>query len=105
MKKLTLASVALVASIAAGGCADTIAPDEFNSEIDADVAVVAADAAVADVVVMTSQMGFGPQSAPGLGRFGSGPLAGGNAFGFARAVTYYDASGAVQDAYDELTTA
>ncbi len=49
MKKLTLASVALVASIAAGGCADTTAPDEFNSEIDADVAVVPSQAATPSV--------------------------------------------------------
>jgi len=75
------------AVLAVAACNDTVAPDEA-SVFNADVAVVAADAAMDGVRLMSD---------PDLHR--------GAPFDRTRTVTFFDANGAVQEAYDALTTA
>jgi hypothetical protein len=64
--------------------------------VDQDVALLAADAASGDLSAVTGLFLGGPSAAPGDGRM---------ELVRSRTVDHYDASGAIQDAYDPLTTA
>jgi hypothetical protein len=77
----------ILAGLAVAACNDTMAPDEADL-FNADVAVVAADGAMDGVRLMSD---------PNMHR--------GGPFDRTRTVTFYDAAGAVQAAYDSLTTA
>jgi hypothetical protein len=86
----------LVATLA--GCAEgSTAPDSVDELTSAAVAALAADAALEDLATM-DEVVLGPGGAlappPGAGNFER-----------ERTVTFYDASGAQQDAHDPLTTA
>jgi hypothetical protein len=72
---------------ALAACADVSAPDD-DVVLNADLAVVAADAALDGLAVMQD---------PGMSL--------GRSFDRARTITFFDAAGAEQDRYDALTTA
>lgn len=110
-RKLLLPGVAAAAVLALGGCQDTAGP-AANDAILQNVAAVAADATLEDVTLATSPFGFGPQGVSAQGMGGGqprGPVGGGMGIGGSlsgtRDVTFYDADGNAQDAYDPLTTA
>lgn len=112
MTKKTLPTVALVASLALGACADeALTPDLLDEALAYHAAIVAADATLEDLTLARAPFAFGPGAAPALapgagpaGRPGGGMGIGGSLSG-TRSVTFYDADGAEQDAYDALTTA
>lgn len=102
------AAVAAVAALSA--CGDETGPDAVDDALLADMAVVAADAALEDVALMTGPFGFGPGTLGAVaGAFHHGPPGGGMGIGGelsgTRSVTFYDAAGAEQAAYDAETTA
>lgn len=110
----TFAGLALVASLALGACADdATAPDLLEQAITYNAAIVAADATLEDFTLARTPFAFGPgpELASGMGMGGGpkGPPGGrmgvGGALGGTRTVTFYDAAGAEQAAYDSLTTA
>lgn len=107
MMRSTLIRTALATAVLAalGGCADSTAP-EIDDALLADMALVAADATLEDLALMTATFGFGgPAAAPGMpGMPGGGHGIGGPLSG-TRSVTFYDAAGVEQDAYDAITTA
>lgn len=110
MTRRVLPGMAAVA-VALGGCQDAAGPSQ-NDALLQNAAVVAADAALEDVTLTTTPFGFGRQgvSAQGMGMGDHrGPPGGGMGIGGAlsgtRDVTFSDADGNVQDAYDALTTA
>jgi hypothetical protein len=88
--------------LVAAGCSDSTAPETFADGIDFDMAIVAADATLEDVTMWSQPLDFGPPlSAPGRpgGRDGwSRDISG------TREVTFYDADGIEQTAYDALAT-
>lgn len=90
----------LALALAVAACDDGTAP-EVPDEMAEDVALVVADAVLEDVGLMTTPWAFGVRSAaaPPDGHGLGGALSG------TRSVTFYDAAGVVQDAYDALTTA
>jgi hypothetical protein len=99
---VTRAAVGLCAVLAA--CSnDSSAPDQ-DALLDRDVALVTADAAARDIELMRGPggpMGFGLPAAPGRFECATaerGPMT------IARTCTFRDATGAVQDAYDSVTT-
>jgi hypothetical protein len=95
-KSLTLAVV-----LAAAACGDTSGPGTDDDALLSDLAIVAADATLEDVRMWSQPLGFAAQPAPGHPGGGggwSGELSG------TREVTFYDAQGLEQDAYDALTT-
>ena len=116
MTRMKTLGLALVAALALGACADDgIAPDLLDQALTLNAALVAADATLEDVTLATTPFSFGPgaQESWRLGDgLGSGPKGepggrmgiGGTVTG-TRSVTFYDAAGVVQDAYDSLTTA
>lgn len=84
-------------------CDDGTGPELPDEMVD-DVALVAADAVLEDVALMTTPWAFGgasPSQVPG----GHGMGGMGGAWSGTRSVTFYDVTGAVQDAYDDATTA
>jgi hypothetical protein len=86
---------------AAVACGESTAPDTFSAGIDFDMALVAADATLEDVAMWTQPLSFAPSPAPGRpgGHEGwEGELSG------TREVTFFDADGVEQPAYDSLTT-
>jgi hypothetical protein len=94
-------ATALALALMAGACSDATEPDALDSAINYDMAVLAADATLEDVALWNQPFGFGPAPTPGApgGHHGwSGDLSG------TREVTFYDAAGAMQTAYDGLTT-
>jgi hypothetical protein len=99
----TRRAVAVLASaVTASSCSDSTAPDAFAEGIDYDMAIVAADATLEDVTMWSLPLGFA-QPVPAAGRPGghdgwSGDLSG------TREVTFYDADGTEQPAYDSLAT-
>lgn len=106
--------LALAAALAVGGCADDgVSPDLLDQTITLNAAVMAADATLEDITLATSPFSFGPgaQAAGWMG-MGNGPKGppggrmgiGGTTTG-TRSVTFFDAQGNVQQAYDSLTTA
>ena len=109
-----LAGTALAASVALGACAENTGPDLLDQAITLNAAIVAADATLEDLTLAHTPFGFGPAMAPGsgMGPFGRGPMGepggrmgiGGSATG-TRSVTFFDADGHEQAAYDSLTTA
>ena len=96
MNKMTISGLGLLSTIALAGCSDANAPNTDDS-LDADVALVAADAVLEDIQAMNS----------GVGGFGSSPAM----FSAApptersRTMTFFDADGNVQDGYDAELTA
>ena len=96
MKKMRISGLGLLATIALAGCSDANAPNTDDA-LDADVAMVAADAVLEDIQAMNS----------GIGGFGSSPAM----FSAApptersRTITFLDADGNAQDAYDAELTA
>jgi hypothetical protein len=104
-------SVAALAALALAGCDDSGTAPQFDDELLLDAAVVVADATIEDVNLASSSFGFAAAGAPDLtggmggpGEPGGRHGIGGNLSG-TREVTFYDASGAEQDAYDRETTA
>ncbi len=109
--KTVMAGVAVIAMTILTGCQDAAGP-ATNDPLLANAAAVAADATLEDVTLATTPFGFGVQTGPALaggmgsrmGRLGGaggigGPLSG------TREVTFYDADGNTQAAYDSLSTA
>lgn len=90
----------LALALVVAACDDGTAPEVPDEMVD-DVALVVADAVLEDVGLMTAPWAFGPRAAgaPPGGHGLGGALSG------TRSVTFYDASGAVQDAYDAQSTA
>ena len=89
-------ATALAVALVAGACSDATEPDALDSAINYDMAVLAADATLEDVALWSLPFGFGPAPAPGS--------PGGHDFSGTREVTFYDAAGTEQTAYDSLTT-
>lgn len=122
MRSRTFLALAGTALLAAGGCSrDTTAP--ADAALRADVAVVTADGDIQTLQLM-HDAGIPGAGFPGLGLPGllMGPLGGGHGCGpqhadgstctaavgglqVSRTVTFFDAAGAEQPAYDSLTTA
>jgi hypothetical protein len=106
--KLGKYSTVLATAVLVAGCSDAAGPSAADEELLRDVALLAADATLEDLALWGQPFGFGPPptagpaEAPGRpgGRHGwSGELSG------TRSVTFFDADGAEQDAYDPVTTA
>lgn len=95
-------SAAALGSLAFAGCSDATSPEALDEALREDVAVVAADATLEDIVIMSTPFTFAgtPFAAGGVGGFGPD-----GSFSGARSRTFYDADGNVQDVYDPLTTA
>lgn len=108
--------LAMAAGVVLGACADDgTGPDALEPALAVNVALVAADATLEDLTLARVPLGFSHGVIPpGLGR---APTAGGapgrpggtagigGALSGTQSVTFYDASGQVQPAYDSLTTA
>ena len=96
MNGMRISGLGLLTAIALVGCSDTNAPNTDDA-LDADVAMVAADAVLEDIQAMNS----------GIGGFGSSPamLAAAPPTERSRTVTFFDADGNLQDAYDAELTA
>ncbi len=118
MTKTKNLGVALVAILALGACAeDGTGPDLLDQALTLNAALVAADATLEDVTLARTPFSFGPAAASamgpggGMGRGGGpagrpgGDMGIGGALTGTRSVTFYDAAGHVQAAYDSLTTA
>ena len=96
-----------------GACEDTLGPDAFDQALLLDAAVVAADATLEDIGMMSGVFGFPHRGGPGLtgGNMGNGPRRPGGQHGIGgalsgtREVAFFAADGTPQDAYDALTTA
>lgn len=95
--KLTRLGLLLLPAVALAACSEANGPnDALDQAIDQDVAVVAADAAIGDVQQMVLPVG-----APAVvSADAAGPPA-----TFSRTVTFFDADGVEQSAYNPLTTA
>lgn len=97
MKHRLMHGLVALSMIALAACSDTAGPDgtdsQFESLLTLDVAMVSADALIEDLAEL--QLAFGG----GLGGAFAAPL------DRVRTVTYYDADGNEQEAYDEVTTA
>lgn len=98
MKVASTGSLALVSIVGLTACSDANGPAAFDRAINEDVAAVVADAVIEDV----QQMFFSPggQPAPGTAVDAAAPPR-----DFSRTVTFFDAGGNVQDAYNAETTA
>lgn len=110
-RKILLPGAAAVAVLALGGCQQSTAPAAGNEAMLQNVAAVTADAAIEDVNLATTPFGFSQQGVAaetvGAGqRWGppGGAMGIGGAFSGTRDVTFYDADGNVQNAYDPVTT-
>ncbi len=97
MSMKTLVCIGAVAALAA--CEDGVEP-EISDEMVADMALVAADALLEDVSLMTSSFGFAQGVHGGIPGDGIGTARSGT-----RSATFFDASGNEQDGYDAETTA
>ncbi len=95
MKLARIGGLALLSTFALAACNDANGPSELDQAIDEDVAIVAADAVLEDLQQMF--ISLGSQAASGV------------SFDvprdFSRTVSFFDAAGNQQDAYDPLTTA
>lgn len=94
--KWTFGSAVMLTVAALGGCQDSAGPTTDETALLQNVAAVAADATLEDVTLTTTPFAFGAQA---------GPAATSQSGSFMRQVTFYDADGNVQSAYDSLTTA
>ncbi len=103
-RKMSQAGVAAAALGALGlvGCSDATSPDALDDALLEDVAVVAADATLEDIVVMSTPFTFAGTALAADGVGGYGPD---GTFSGARSRTFFDAQGNVQESYDPLTTA
>ena len=96
--RLRTLSTALVAAIAFAACDDETTTPTVDDPVNADVAEMVADAAIEDLSVMQSMV-------PARGPLGVPAAMDRGGLERNRTVTFYDADGAVQEAFDELTTA
>lgn len=94
------ASTLALAALAAAACSDGTSPELADDAVLEAVAVVAADATLEDVSVMSTPLLFGGGGPGAVGGFGPG-----GSFEGARTVTFFDGNGGEQEAYDPLTTA
>jgi len=98
MKTLTLRAASLAALVALAACEDAgTDPIADNAALNDDVALLAADAVQEDLDVMNATVPLATAGAP----------AGADILDFTRSrtITFYDADGVEQGAYDALTTA
>ncbi len=95
MKLARIGGLALLSTFALAACNDANGPSELDQAIDEDVALVAADAVLEDLQQM--YVSLGSQAASGVSF--DVPR------NFSRAVSFFDAAGDPQDAYNPLTTA
>jgi len=105
---------AALAVLATAACGDTAGPEVIDQATLLAAAVVAGDATLEDIGIMGGAFGFAHEGQPGMGNGGrmgggqpgkpGGQRGIGGALSGTRDVTFYDASGATQDAYDALTT-
>jgi hypothetical protein len=104
---MTAGGIAMGLALSLGACADATGPEALDEQVLNDVALVAADAALEDITLVSSSFGFGLQAVGGAG--GPGMLGGhmgiGDSFSGTRSATFFDADGMEQPAYDPLTTA
>lgn len=98
MKLARICGLALLATFALAGCNDANGPSELDQDIDEDVAIVAADAVLEDLQQMF--ISLGSQAASGVSFDVAAPPR-----NFSRTVSFFDAEGNEQDAYNPLTTA
>lgn len=100
---------AAAAAFTLAACADTTGPDDLADPVLADMAVVAADAAIESFTLARMPLGFAAVVGPGQGRMTPGQPGGqrgiGGKLSGVRERTFFDAAGQEQDAYDPLTTA
>ena len=94
MKLAQIGGLALLSTFALAACNDANGPSELDQAIDDDVALVAADAALEDLQQMF--ISVGSQAASGASF--DVPR------NFSRTVSFFDADGNQQDAYNSLTT-
>ena len=112
MKTRTL-SLALAATLGLGACGDeSTGPELLDQALSLNAAVVAADATLEDITLARTPfafvhggLGLGPGAGVGPAGRPGGALGIGGALSGTRTVTFYDAGGTVQPAYDSLTTA
>ncbi|HSG46716.1 MAG TPA: hypothetical protein VLA43_02760 [Longimicrobiales bacterium] len=98
MKTLTLRAASLAALVALAACDDAgTDPAADDAALNDDVALLAADAVQEDLDVMNATVPLGTMSAPIASDIMD--------FTRSRVVTFYDADGVEQGAYDALTTA
>lgn len=109
--------LAVAVSLTLAGCGENTGPDVLDQALSLNAAIVAADATLEDVALAGTPFAFGIQGAPepGMGPGGMGGMGGmgepggrrgiGGDFSGTRSVTFYDAGGHEQEAYDALTTA
>ncbi len=95
MKLARIGGLALLSTFALAACNDANGPSELDQAIDEDVALVAADAALEDLQQMF--ISLGSQAASGVSL--DVPR------NFSRVVSFFDADGFEQDAYNPVTTA
>lgn len=88
--------LALLTAIALAACNDANAPDSLDAELNEEAAMLAADAALEDLGQMVISLGGAP--APAFAAAGPPTTR-------SRTVTFFDAAGNQQDAYNAETTA
>ncbi len=98
MKLARIGGLALLSTFALAACNDANGPSELDQAIDEDVALVAADAVLEDLQQM--YISLGSQAASGVSFDVAAPPR-----NFSRTVSFFDAAGNQQDAYNPLTTA
>jgi hypothetical protein len=104
-----LPGTAAAAALVLGGCGNSAGPTTDDALLQ-NAALVAADATMEDVTLTATPFGFGQQGAPAQNMMDDGPGPAGGSMGIGgsrsgtRNVTFYDANGNVQSAYDSLTT-
>ncbi len=113
MRKRNAFGMAVAATLALGACAEKgTGPELLDPALTLNAAIVAADATLEDITLARAPfafvhggLGLGPGG--GLGPAGrpGGAMGIGGALSGTRSVTFYDAAGNVQNAYDSLTTA
>jgi hypothetical protein len=110
----TLATLALPAiALALSACDDGTGVENLDDAMTIDAALLAADATLEDVAIFHGAFEFGALHIPGVDELplDRHPAAPGGHHGFegefsgTRAVSFFDESGAEQEAYDALTTA
>jgi hypothetical protein len=95
----------LALAVAGAGCSETAGLDAIDDGALRDLAIVAADETLEEVNTFAQPFGFGPLGeGPGAGRPGGRHGFGAEGSG-TTSRTFYDAEGALQDEYDELSTA
>lgn len=110
MKRDRVLVAALALAVAAGACQDTTGPDPVSDDVLLQAAVVAADATLEDITLLSLPFGFGLEASFGQGGQGMGPgMPGGHrgiggTFSGSREIHFYDADGVEMDAYDALLT-